>query len=144
MDCFLFIANVLVLLGISINTNIYLSLMLFFTKQSCYTDVPRMGRKETRGNKLTTIIKASIMKAQAKTFNSGRKYSAKGQRIAYCTIADDKTLMVDIDRDIEYVLNCVCHCDADVMKAYDNGNNDYASKYKYPQIDVLIALANTI
>ena len=37
-------------------------------------------------------------------FNTGRQYSAAGQRIAYAVLTSGNVAMVDIDRGLEYVL----------------------------------------
>lgn len=54
-------------------------------------------------------------------FNTGRKYTAKGQRIAAAQI-DDKTYFVDADRMISGVFTVpVALTESAIMRAYDAG-----------------------
>ena len=55
------------------------------------------------------------------TFNTGRKYTAKGQRIA-AAIVDGRTYFSDVDRMIFGVFTSPVECTrADVLEAYDAG-----------------------
>jgi hypothetical protein len=60
-----------------------------------------------------------------KSFNSGRGYSAKGQRIAYCAVQDG-VLMADVDRHINYYfftkLRPEWLTNDIVLSMYDNGS----------------------
>lgn len=53
------------------------------------------------------------------TFNTGRLYSAKGQRIAWTRLTTDNVAMVDVDRGIEYVLIVREFSTQGIMSAYD-------------------------
>lgn len=55
------------------------------------------------------------------TFNTGRLYTAKGQRIAWCKLSTGNVMMVDVDRHIDYVLSVsnLVRTNADVLAAYD-------------------------
>lgn len=61
-----------------------------------------------------------------KTFNTGRQYTADGQRIAYLSLAiighgKHLVAMLDIDRHIDYMLAVdYPFGDAEVLAAYDN------------------------
>jgi hypothetical protein len=55
------------------------------------------------------------------TFNTGRKYSAKGQRIA-AAVVDGRTYFVDADRCIDGVFTApVALTESKVLAAYDRG-----------------------
>jgi len=55
-------------------------------------------------------------------FNTGRLYTANGQRIAWCVLPSGNVAMYDLDRMIDYVLQFPRGfgvTDRDVMRAYD-------------------------
>lgn len=54
------------------------------------------------------------------SFNTGRGYSAKGQRIAAQQLECGRVLFVDIDRNLEYVTAAPCELtQSAVMRFYD-------------------------
>lgn len=54
------------------------------------------------------------------SFNTGRHYSANGQRIAATKLECGRVLFVDIDRRLEYVTAAPCELNQnDIMRAYD-------------------------
>jgi hypothetical protein len=54
------------------------------------------------------------------SFNTGRHYSASGQRIAATKLDCGRVLFVDIDRRLEYVTAAPCELsEHSVMRAYD-------------------------
>lgn len=55
------------------------------------------------------------------TFNTGRRYTAEGQRIAWATV-DGVTYFVDYDRSIYAGLNHEATTNAEVLAAYDAGD----------------------
>lgn len=61
-------------------------------------------------------------------FNTGRAYSAAGQRIAATKLDDGRVLFVDHDRALEYVTSEPCVlAEYAIMGAYDH--NDVVSVY---------------
>ncbi len=60
------------------------------------------------------------MSKQTISFNTGRPYSADGQRIAAGQLDDGRVLFVDLDRRLSYVTATPCELEpAAVMRAYD-------------------------
>lgn len=62
-----------------------------------------------RLNRGTARLHANRMAARASArpviaFNTGRKYSAAGQRIAAAKLDDGRVVFVDVDRRLEYVI----------------------------------------
>lgn len=58
-----------------------------------------------------------------RTFNTGRWYSAYGQRIAWTVLSTGNVFMKDVDRHIEYVLvlpEGATPTDSAVLAAYDH------------------------
>jgi len=54
------------------------------------------------------------------SFNTGRGYTTKGQRIAAGQLDCGRVLFVDIDRGLDYVTAAPCELNQrDVMRAYD-------------------------
>jgi len=90
------------------------------------------------------------------TFNTGRGYTAHGQRIAYAEIGRDdrdpdqpkvKVGFADVDRMVYGVLLLYVATDAGVLRAYDHGfyNRDGEYPEKYPALfDQLKAAAETL
>lgn len=54
-----------------------------------------------------------------KAFNTGRQYSANGQRIAWTVLSTGNVAMVDVDRGIDYVLVVAEPSNSGVLAAYD-------------------------
>jgi hypothetical protein len=54
-------------------------------------------------------------------FNSGRSYTAEGQRIAACEIQPGIVYMQDIDRGVDYILRCELD-QYSIMHAYDHAD----------------------
>lgn len=67
------------------------------------------------------------------TFNTGRQYSNKGQRIAYVLLPDDRVMFADVDRNIDGVTKRPCiwntgvaaYVKEFVMTEYDYGRINY-------------------
>jgi hypothetical protein len=60
------------------------------------------------------------------TWNTGRLYSDKGQRIAATQLNDGRVMFVDIDRGLEYVTAKPCELgQSAVMACYDYNQTDY-------------------
>ena len=58
------------------------------------------------------------------SFNTGRGYSAKGQRIAAKRIGD-RVIFVDVDRGLDYVTSGSCELtQRDIMRAYDHNETE--------------------
>lgn len=58
---------------------------------------------------------------KVRAFNTGRLYTQHGQRIAYTVLGEGRVAMLDLDRQIEYVLLMPApRRDSDVLRAYDN------------------------
>ena len=57
-------------------------------------------------------------------FNTGRQYSANGQRIAAALLNNGDIAIVDIDRGLEYLIpaGAARFNQADIMAAYDRGD----------------------
>lgn len=78
------------------------------------------------------------------TFNTGRMYTAEGQRIAYAEIERvgppnqerAKVLFVDVDRMVDGVVLLFVASDRGVLHAYDHGlyNRDGEYPEKYPEL----------
>lgn len=63
-------------------------------------------------------------------FNTHRKYSEHGQRIAATKLADGRVQFVDVDRNINHVTKYECELTrAAVMTAYDNSEYGTTSDY---------------
>ena len=61
-------------------------------------------------------------------FNTGRTYTECGQRIAARRIESGAVVMIDIDRQIDYLLpSDIELTPTGVMRAYDNNANIYTS-----------------
>jgi hypothetical protein len=54
-------------------------------------------------------------------FNSGRRYSEAGQRIAACEIQPGIVYMQDVDRGVDYILRCELD-QYSIMHAYDRAD----------------------
>ena len=54
-------------------------------------------------------------------FNSGRSYTAAGQRIAACEIQPGIVYMQDVDRGVDYILRCELD-QYSIMHAYDHAD----------------------
>lgn len=77
------------------------------------------------------------------TFNTGRQYTAQGQRIAYTEIAQVQTpearkvkvLFADVDRGVYGVVVLFVASDEGVLHAYDKGfyNRDGEYPERYPE-----------
>ena len=68
-------------------------------------------------------------------WNTGRGYSAHGQRMAATQLADGRVQFVDIDRGIDHVTKYECELTRTaVMRAYDNC--EYGTRYEYPDYAV--------
>ena len=77
------------------------------------------------------------------TFNTGRTYTECGQRIAARRLANGAIMMIDIDRDIDYLLPAsVALTQRDVMRAYDNGVTTYPSEIGLDYADYYAMLAD--
>lgn len=63
------------------------------------------------------------------TFNTGRSYTANGQRIAWAVVGD-KVMFVDTDRMISGVTTRPCHMNHDLLYAYDNGLYSHLNDYE--------------
>lgn len=61
---------------------------------------------------------------KAISFNTNRQYTANGQRIAASVLTNDQILMVDVDRGLEYVLDCDLN-QSSIMAAYDRHDGRY-------------------
>lgn len=60
-------------------------------------------------------------------FQTGRLYTASGQRIAWCVLASGNIAMRDIDRLIDYLLPAMdAPSNSKVLDAYDDGHGDKA------------------
>lgn len=60
------------------------------------------------------------MSNQIIAFNTGRPYSADGQRIAARQLDDGRVLFVDLDRRLRYATATPCELEpAAIMRAYD-------------------------
>lgn len=70
-------------------------------------------------------------------WNTGRGYSAHGQRMAATQLADGRVQFVDIDRNIDHVTANECDLTvAAVMRAYDHC--EYGTRYDYPDYAVTL------
>ena len=84
------------------------------------------------------------------TWNTGRAYTAKGQRIAAVRIDPQSVAMIDIDRNISYLLALPEHFDgeylhpADVLEAYDKGRIVEHSIYHLPVYESLYRAAHSL
>jgi hypothetical protein len=59
------------------------------------------------------------------SFNTGRSYSAHGQRIAAGQLDDGRVVFVDIDRGLDYVTSAPCALEPRaIMRAYDYNETD--------------------
>jgi hypothetical protein len=57
---------------------------------------------------------------QTISFNTGRSYSAHGQRIAAGQLDDGRVIFMDIDRGLDYITRTPCELEpAAIMRAYD-------------------------
>jgi hypothetical protein len=86
-----------------------------------------------------------------KAFNTGRQYSAKGQRIAYTVLASGNVAMVDVDRGLDYVLRRLHYefalTDSMVLRLYDcnfTGGSGEDERELYRLRSVLEAAARAI
>jgi hypothetical protein len=60
------------------------------------------------------------------TWNTGRPYGRKGQRIAATQLPDGRVMLCDVDRHIEYVTSDPCELSQEpVMAAYDSNRADF-------------------
>jgi hypothetical protein len=74
-----------------------------------------------------TTIPAAL---KFRAFNTGRCYTIHGQRIAYTVLGPNRVAMMDIDRQISYVLNMPAPLrDSDVLRAYDNHDGTMCGVY---------------
>ena len=66
-------------------------------------------------------------------FNTGRKYSAAGQRIAAAQLDDGSILFVDIDRGLKYLIapGDARFTQSSIMGAYDRGGLEWANNRTY-------------
>jgi len=62
-------------------------------------------------------------------FNSGRQYSANGQRIAAALLDDGSIIFVDIDRGLEYLIPAggARFNQSSIMAAYDRGGLEWCN-----------------
>lgn len=64
-------------------------------------------------------------------FNTGRQYSANGQRIAAALLSDDSIIFVDIDRGLEYAIPAggARFTQSSIMGAYDRGGLEWVNNH---------------
>ena len=62
-------------------------------------------------------------------FNTGRQYSANGQRIAAALLDNGSIIFVDIDRGLEYIIpaGAARFNQSSIMAAYDRGGLDWCN-----------------
>ena len=62
-------------------------------------------------------------------FNTGRQYSANGQRIAAALLDGGAIIFVDIDRGLEYIIpaGAAAFNQAGIMAAYDGGGLEWCN-----------------
>jgi hypothetical protein len=67
-------------------------------------------------------------------FNTGRQYTAKGQRIAWVQLSTNNVAMVDIDRGIDYILIIdETPTNQSVLAAYDANDTARWNEVEYAE-----------
>lgn len=77
------------------------------------------------------------------TFNTKRLYTQHGQRIAYAVLSTGNVAMVDIDRNIDYILTCAATNSA-VLAAYDDPREFPRPKFNADELKEFHALESLL